>query len=353
MRRWLSRPLALLLILGVLATAVPLLGGDHWWARAFDFPRLQIAAGLAVLILLYMLLTGWRGFIVWLLSLAALGTQLYTLWPYQPLATRMVDQTPRCAADGQLRVLIANVQRSNLDAQAVIDLARDQNPDVFLVMETNERWDSDLAALDTDFPEHMQAIPHDATYYGMHVFSSHPLENASFQYPFGSATPLFVGDIAHPRQTVQFIGVHPRPPQFGQPSTRRDAAILTAAMTARDSEATSIVAGDFNATPWEDTSRQSLRIGSLLDPRQGRSPLPTFDAKSTWMKWPLDQILWQPGPGLMDLTVLPAIGSDHLPLRADLCLTTNAPGNPAPLQSGDLDRAQAAFDAAASLPREK
>lgn len=353
MRRWFSRPLALLLLLGVAATALAMLNADLWWIRALDFPRLQIAAALAVLTLLYMLLTGWRGFIVWLLALAALGVQARTLWPYQPLAAKMVAQTPRCAADGQLRVLIANVQRSNLDAQAVIALARDQKPDILLLMETDERWDRDLAPLDADFPAQMQVIPADATYFGMHIYARYPLEDAAFQYPYGTATPLFVGNVAHPRQTVQFIGIHPRPPQIGQPSTRRDAAILTAAMTARDSAAVSIVAGDFNATPWADTAHQSLRIGGLLDPRQGRSPMPTFDANSAWMAWPLDQILWQPGPGLMDFTVLPTIGSDHLPVRADLCLTTNAPGHTAALHATDLDRAQATFDAAASLPREK
>ena len=346
MRRWITRPIALLLLLLVAATGAAMLNTDTWWIRFLDFPRMQIAAALAVLVLVYMLIAGWRGIVVTLLSLAALGVQVRTLWPYQPLARQMVAHTPRCADDGVLRVLSTNVQRGNQDVQQVIDMIRANDPDILLVMETDERWDRDLTPLRDDYEHVMQSIPEDATYFGMHVFSHYPLENARFEFPFDSDTPLFVGDVAHPRGTVQFLGVHPRPPQRGQSSEMRDATVLTAAQYAADSEAVSIMAGDYNATPWNDTARLAMRVGQVLDPRQGRGPLVSFDAESAWMKWPLDQILWQGGPGMLDFQVLPAVGSDHYPVRADLCLTTNAPGDPAAPQDGDAAAVQAIFAAA-------
>ncbi|KKL91133.1 hypothetical protein LCGC14_1897760, partial [marine sediment metagenome] len=300
MRKWISRLVALLLLIMVAATVIPMVRADLWWVRMFDFPRMQIAAALAVLIVLYAVLAGWRGIVVTLLSLAALGVQLLALWPYQPFAGKMVESAAQCAKEDRLRVLMVNVQRSNEDAQQVMELARDKQPDIFLVLETNERWDRDLAPLGDLFPHKMQAIPKSATYYGMHVYATHPIEDGEFLYPFGVQTPLFVGNIAHPARTVEFLGIHPRPPQRGQPSTMRDAAVLTAARIARESGRVSIAAGDYNATPWEDTTRRALRIGGFLDPRQGRGPLVSFDAKSAWMKWPLDQIVFQPGLGLVE-----------------------------------------------------
>ncbi len=347
MRRWIARIIALLLLILVALTAASVSNQDIWWLRFLDFPRMQIAGAIAVLLLFYMAVAGWRGIIVTLLSLAALGLQLYTLWPYQPLAGQMVAQTPRCADDGRLRILSINVQRGNQDAGQVIALIRAHDPDIALVLETNERWDRDLAPLGEDFDAVMQSIPDASTYFGMHVYSRHALSDARFEFPFDADTPLFVGDVAHPRGSVQFIGVHPRPPQQGQPSTARDATILTAAQIAADSENVTVVAGDYNATPWNDTARLAMRVGQLLDPRQGRGPLVSFDAESSWMKWPLDQILWQGGPGLLDFQILPPVGSDHYPIMADLCLTTNAPGDPAPLRDGDADAMQATFDAAA------
>ncbi|WP_341222865.1 endonuclease/exonuclease/phosphatase family protein [Loktanella salsilacus] len=347
MRRWITRIIALPLLVLIIATIIGQLNTDQWWVRALDFPRLQIAAGLAALTALYALIAGWRGFIVTAAALGALGVQVWTLWPYQPIAAKMVAHTPRCADDGRLRVLSTNVQLGNQDAGQVLDMITDSNADIVLVMETNDRWDRDLAPLNQTFEHVMQAQPVDARYYGMQVYSRYPLADARFEYPFDSDTPLFVGDVEHPRQTVQFIGVHPRPPQIGQSSTMRDAAVLTAAKIAQDSDAVSIVAGDFNATSWSDTSRLALRTGGLLDPRQGRGPMVSFDAESRWMKWPLDQILWQGGPGLLDFTVLPAVGSDHYPVQADLCLTTSAEGTPAAPRDGDAGAVQAIFDAAA------
>ncbi len=346
MRRWTARIIALLLLILTALTAAAMSNQDIWWIRFLDFPRMQIAGALALLVLFYMAVAGWRGIIVTALALTALGVQVWTLWPYQPVAGKMVEQTPRCADDGRLRVLSTNVQRGNQDAGQVIAMIRANDPDIALVMETNERWDADLAPLRDDFSHVMQNIPADTTFFGMHVFSRYPLTDARFDFPFEANTPLFVGDVTHPRGTVQFIGVHPRPPQRGQSTTQRDATILTAAQYARDSGAPTVMAGDYNATPWNDTARLAMRVGGLLDPRQGRGPMVSFDAASTWMKWPLDQILWQGGPGLLDFKVLPSVGSDHYPVMADLCLTTNAPGEPAPLYDGDLDAMQAAFDAA-------
>ena len=347
MRRWTARITALLLLILTALTALSVSNQDVWWIRFLDFPRMQIAGALAILLLFYMALAGWRGIVVTALALAALGVQLWTLWPYQPLAGQMVAQTPRCADDGRLRILSTNVLRDNQDPGQVIAMIRANAPDIALLMETDEGWDRDLALLREDFPHVMKDIPADAAFFGMHVFSRFPLENARFAYPFDADTPMFVGDVAHPRGTVEFIGVHPRPPQRGQSSAQRDATVLTAAQIARDSDAPTIVAGDYNATPWNDTARLAMRVGELLDPRQGRGPLVSFDAHSSWMKWPLDQILWQAGPGLLDFRILPGVGSDHYPVLADLCLTTNAPGDPQPLRDGDLDAVQAAFDAAA------
>jgi endonuclease/exonuclease/phosphatase (EEP) superfamily protein YafD len=346
MRRWITRILALPLLFLIAATIIGQLNTDQWWVRALDFPRLQIAAGLGFLTALYGLVAGWRGFVVTAAALAALGVQVWTLWPYQPIAAKMVDQTPRCADDGRLRVLSTNVMRGNQDAPQVLDMIASNSPDILLVMETNARWDHDLAPLRDNYEHIMQALPEDATYFGMHVYSRYPLSDARFEYPYDSDTPLFVGNVEHPRQTVEFIGVHPRPPQLGQSSTMRDAVVLTAATLARDSAEVSIVAGDFNATSWNDTAQLALRVGQLLDPRQGRGPMVSFNADSSWMKWPLDQILWQGGPGLLDFAILPDAGSDHYQVQADLCLTTNAEGAPAPLRDGDAAAVQAILDAA-------
>ncbi|PYE85820.1 endonuclease/exonuclease/phosphatase family protein [Pseudoroseicyclus aestuarii] len=346
--RWITA----LLILGLCAVSLlPLVETNIWWVRFLDFPRLQFGAALLALLLLWLILGGWRGRRALLLlpALAALGYHGWKLWPYQPLAAPMVATAAQCDEGDRLRVLIANVQRSNRDAEAVIALARAQKPDIFFVMEINAWWDAQLSALDADFPYHVQAIPDEATYFGLHAFSRHPMDETEIRHPLGADTPMLVTTLRHPARDVRFIGVHPRPPQQGQPSTIRDAVVLDAAVTAARSDVPAIVAGDYNGTPWERTARRAMRIGGLVDPRVGRGLAISFDHHSAWMKWPLDQILWQPGPALLDFAVMDPIGSDHLPVQADLCLTSETEARVVPRRADDMEEAQTSFDAARAL----
>jgi len=352
MRHALAVIAGIVLALLIVASALPLWETDTWWVRYLDFPRMQFAALIVVFWALMAGLGGiGRGAARWLTLLAvlALGYHGYRLWPYQPLAAKMDPGLASCAPEERLSILVANVQRSNRQAEEVIALAREQDPDLFLVLETNEWWDEALSALDASYDHHQQDIPSEATYYGMHVFSRHPFASAEMRFPFGADTPYFDGVVEHPAGQVRVLGVHPRPPHYFQPSTLRDATMLQAAIEARDGTLPAIVAGDFNAAAWERTARRTLRLGQLIDPRAGRGPMPSFDANSWWMKWPLDQILWQQGLAMADFEVLPGIGSDHYPVRADLCLTPNADQRLVAPREDDPAEAEATLEKARSM----
>ena len=134
----------------------------------------------------------------------------------------------------------------------------------------------------------------------------------------------------------------------------RDAHLLAAALDAREAEAPAILAGDFNAVPWERVSRRAMRIASLLDPRVGRGLYPTFSANSAVMSWPLDQVLYQERLVLLGFETLPSFGSDHRPIWAGLCLAPDAAGTqsaPAP-GPDDLDEAAATIENARAMAEE-
>ncbi|SDE42291.1 endonuclease/exonuclease/phosphatase family protein [Limimaricola pyoseonensis] len=335
------------------ASLLPLLETDAWWVRYLDFPRMQFA-GLIVLFWIAMVALGGigHGAARWLtvLAIAALSYHGWRLWPYQPLAQVAAPMTESCAPGDRISVLVANLRRDNRDAEAVLALLRDAEPDLFLAMETGPWWDEALAPLGETYPEIVQHVPKDATHYGMHLYSKLPLERVEFRFPFASDTPMLFADVLHPAARLRFIGLHPRPPLApDQPTTLRDATLLLAGREAWATPLPAIVAGDLNAAPWERTARRMLRLGGLVDPRAGRGPMPSFDAQSAWMKWPLDTVLWRPGPGLMAFEILPEVGSDHLPVRAELCLTGGATQHPPAPYPGDAEEAEATFAAARRL----
>ena len=67
-------------------TVLPLSGSHAWWVRLWDFPRLQIAVALAVVLVLALLLPGPVRWIVLGVTAACLAYQAVRLLPFTPLA---------------------------------------------------------------------------------------------------------------------------------------------------------------------------------------------------------------------------------------------------------------------------
>jgi len=62
----------------------------------------------------------------------------------------------------------------------------------------------------------------------------------------------------------------------------------------------------------------------LVDPRIGRGRYCTFHADYKLLRWPLDHLFHSKDFCLVNLKVLPSIGSDHFPIYAKLQLSSLA-----------------------------
>lgn len=351
--RYLFLPLLVLLSIGSL---LPLLETDAWWVRFLDFPRLQIAIALTAVLVLHVIAGGVWGKVsvaVVALSIAALGYHAYRLYPYAAPLKPMALGVEACPSGSRIRVMVANVQKTNRRETALFRTIAATEPDILLVMETNEWWDEQLAALRETFPFRIQDIPAKAPFFGMHLLSRYPLVRPEVKFYADADTPSIVAGVELPDgEVIRFIGSHPRPPQsHSQPTTLRDANLLAAAMESSASEQPTVLAGDFNAVPWERVSRRAMRIGGLLDPRAGRGLYPTYSTRSRVVSWPLDQVLYQDRFGLIEFRRLPDFGSDHYPVLADLChLPHLASRQAAPaIEEGDLEETRTTIGAARAL----
>lgn len=345
--------LALVILGGAVVSLIPLLETNAWWVRYADFLRIQAAVALAVALLLYVAIGGARrgwGLVILAAGLAGIGYHAYRLHPFTRGVEPMAIAAPTCQPADRLRVMVANVQKSNEKREPLLAAIASADPDLILLLETDAWWDEAIQPLADDFPEVMQHIPEQAEAYGMHLLSRLPLSHRRVEFWFGAETPTMLADVELPSgETASFIGLHPRPPLYwSQPTTIRDGHMLEAAFVAAQSETPTIVAGDFNATPWERISRRAMRIGGLLDPRVGRGVYPTYDADSRILSWPLDQILFQPDLSLVDFRRLPAIGSDHYPVLATLCLAPELADRqaPPPMARDDMAEARASLEQA-------
>ena len=354
-RRWASAPVLCLLAVAVVASFLPLIRYNSWWIRYTDFPRLQLLVVLVVLLAAYLLLRGRMGRLGWAVTVVAglaIGSHVRTLYPYSAMGAHAAASVAECPAADAFKVMVANVQKSNQSADAFLRLVSEADPDILLVLETDRWWDTHLQPLGARFADKTQFIPPDDLAFGMHLFSKTRLRSADFRFFFGADTPTVFAEVELGGRTIQFIGLHPHPPlAWSQPTTLRDASLLEVALAARSSPAPTVIAGDFNAVPWESVTRRAVRIGGFLDPRVGRGFYSTFKANGVLVSWPLDQILFERAFALVDFDVLPAFGSDHLPVTATLCNAADPASMPAAadVNPADLHKAQISIEAAQAL----
>lgn len=325
-------------------------GADEWWIRSFDFPRLQMAVVLAVALALLVASRSKRLMLWGGLGALALGFQLFQLFPYSPLAAQQAVDAEQCAAEDRLHIISLNVLQDNRDFAQTIEYVRQQDPDIFLAMETDQGWVDALdSALGEAYPYSM-AIPQDNTY-GMVLYSRLELVDTERNELAGGGTPSIRTRVRHPDGSFfTLFAVHPRPPHPGQDSGQRDAELVLLADLVRESGRPSVVIGDFNDVPWSRVTETFQRIGQVIDPRVGRGFYASFDATNPLMRWPLDHVFHTDDFGVIRFETGRDVGSDHFPLEVELCQSAArfAPAQSAPdLTEDAIENAQDELEDAA------
>jgi endonuclease/exonuclease/phosphatase (EEP) superfamily protein YafD len=233
----------------------------------------------------------------------------------------------------------------------LLDAVRKADPDLFLAMETDAWWDGALDPLRERLPNVLKRIT--GSYYGMELYSRLPLVDGEIRHLAKRETPAIVtGVTMRTGETIDFIGLHPKPPLPWQSSLGRDAELYAAAGILTERVEPGILAGDLNATPWEIAVERMRRLSGLVDPRRGYGYVATWNAGSSWLRWPLDQIFHGGEFETVSIERLDAFGSDHFPYLARLCRRTGASSDPVtPPDADDVTAANDTLAAAGAVER--
>lgn len=350
MATWLLTALTVVL---VLLTFLPLLRIRHWIVRGQDFPRLQYATLALVLLLAHgwllarSLTDAW-----WPLALAAacLLYQFHSIYPYTRLARREVRTVAATEGSSRLRIMSVNVLMTNRNAEGLLRIIRQADPDFLIAVETDLWWQERLDALETDYP-YVVKCPLE-NLYGMHVYSKYPLHDAAIQYLVEPDIPSIHTEVELPGGwRVKMHCLHPKPPSPTENpgSGERDAELIAVAGSVAEAESgvPVVVAGDLNDVAWSSTTRLFRKISRLLDPRVGRGLFNTFHASYPFLRWPLDHLFHSDHFGVVSLERLPAFGSDHFPILVELGLVKGLEHQQEGLapDAGDKERAQETVEA--------
>ncbi|WP_435234386.1 endonuclease/exonuclease/phosphatase family protein [Psychromonas sp. PT13] len=311
------------LILGV--TIAPLYPSNHWLARIWEFPRVQISAiSLCLVAASFFISKTYIQLTLIIINALASLYQLIWIFPYTKLYPIQVAKSTTDSNNIPIKIMTSNVLMPNHTATKLLALVNQHQPDVLITLETDNWWETALRPVHIDYPYRVnQALDN---LYGMHLYSKYPLAEIE-------VLNLIEEDIPSIHCYLQLTDkikikchfLHPAPPSPTEnaTSTPRDKELLLIAKKVATKTEPTIVTGDLNDVAWSPTTRAFRQISGLKDPRIGRGMFNTFHADYFFLRWPLDHIFHSEHFELNKIQRLPSINSDHFPLLSELVYITN------------------------------
>jgi endonuclease/exonuclease/phosphatase (EEP) superfamily protein YafD len=341
--------------LAILVTVLPFVPSNASAIRIWDFPRVQLAVLLAAVLIATPLLLSARDPRMWAFAAAAaaaLAVQAYAIWPYTPLAKTEAKMLAGCEPVSRITLLVANVLIENRDAAPLLALVARLSPDLVLLVETDRWWDGQLKPLKQAYPHAISHPQEDS--YGLHLFSRFKMIDPEVRFLVEDYVPSIKTRLSLPDgASIRLYGLHPKPPPL-EDTERRDAELLIVAREVRKEVTASIVAGDLNDVAWSRTNRLFQKVSGLLDPRIGRGTYNTYNANWPFLRWPVDHVFFHKTFRLLEVAVMPDIGSDHFPFFVSLCHSPAAAENQEQPQAEppDLEAADDAVEKGREKARE-
>ncbi|QRR00576.1 endonuclease/exonuclease/phosphatase family protein [Dyadobacter sandarakinus] len=302
----------------VIISLIPLIRSDYWTFRVFEYPRLQKLI-LNIIITSAFLMLGMpesRADYLFvgctILNACYLG---YQIFPFTYLAGKRLKKADKIIEQDQICIFSSNVLQDNKNTAGCMDLISKINPDVILLLETDEYWRKGTEGLAGKYP-HQVLVPLSNTY-GMLLYSRLPLVNPEVRHLVDEEIPSITTQVQlDSGKAVTLYCVHPTPPVPGENrySTDRDKELLLIAKEVKKDPKPTIVVGDLNDVAWSYTTALFTKMSGLLDPRIGRGFYNTFHAWYPFLRFPLDHVFCSTDFKLVSLKRLASFGSDHFPI---------------------------------------
>lgn len=309
--RWLDRCLLSCAALAAVAHLLPLGARLSWTLELTTHFRVQYLVVTVVLLAALALRRRWTacGALV-----VASAVSASALLPYLPLT----PMTAPAAAPTSLRLLTVNVSFRQFSARRLLELIRENDPDVVVVQELTPHAESVLTDLDTVFPYHHK-FPADGPT-GIGLWSRLPLESSK-TFALGRA-PAIEAAVQTTAGTVTVIGVHLRAPVSSTRAAARNQELRSLAAHSAGIAGPLVVAGDFNVTPYSPYFAEWLDASGLTDSRRGRTLSISWPATLPWFGIPIDHVAVNDGFTILSHRRLPNFESDHYGVLVELGLRT-------------------------------
>lgn len=232
-----------------------------------------------------------------------------------PLAASSAGAAAASAGARPVRVLAANLSRYDYASKGLLAIVDAETPDVLLLVEFTNVTDERFRALDERYPYRLKAPRHDA--FGLALYSKHPMDAKEIEIVH---TAAIRARVSTPSGELTVFGVHLRSPTGRSRALARNAQLDELVTLTSAESAPVVVIGDYNVTAYSPYFSRWLAASGLRDAGAGRGFWSSWPTSLPMMGIPIDHCAVSPEIEVVDHRRLPAFGSDHYPVIAQLRL---------------------------------
>ena len=308
----------------VVASLMPLAARLGWAFELATHFRVQY---VVVDALLAVALAAQRKVVLAALLAACAAVSAWPLLPYVAFASLATaapagpiagggSVAPATPVGPTIKLLSANVLFRNHSATRLLEIVRHESPDVVVLIEYTPEWAGMVDELRAAYPHRVEGPGSGA--YGIALFSRFALE---------AATPFELGDTSEiearlvtPRGPLTLFAVHLRSPTTPWRGAMRNHQLDELATRVARVAGPVAVIGDFNVTPYSPYFSDWLARTGLTDTRRGRTLSPSWPTLLPIVAIPIDHCFVSKDVTIVAHRSLPAFGSDHYPILAELAL---------------------------------
>lgn len=218
------------------------------------------------------------------------------------------------------RVALINVLKKNDSYDDTIEFVKDISPDILVFMEIDEKWLNKLVALDNDYKN--KIISSKLGNDGIVLYSKLPI----IKYEEISLTPKgrpnFKITFEFNGQQFDCLIAHPVSPTRKEGKWEdRNIHIKNLGELANSAKNPVIIIADLNTSMWSPFYKSLIEETKLQNARRGFGIHGTYPAPFALISGiPIDHILFDENFSCQNFKTGPHIGSDHLPIWADISM---------------------------------
>lgn len=219
-----------------------------------------------------------------------------------------------------VRVYSANIHRHNMDMSSLNDDLMMIDPDIALLIEVTPDHLPLLHSVIESFPYHIEYTSVGALKIGMVLLSKFPILNHEKKQLSDMGNSFLMATLDIDNKKVDFFGIHAQNPSFIHEFQIRKKQFMSVAQEIAETDTPTILAGDFNATPFSPIFRKVLKVGSLKDSSHRFGWQPSWPVSIPLFWIPIDHVLVSSEIQMLNSYTGSQIGSDHFPVIAELDL---------------------------------